>query len=85
MSRKNMVENFVCMDDVTGHMMEHNSVVYNPKTDDIETRKQRLHKAILEYYEIDLSELELDRLCSYDVNQLNDFVRDLSDIINEYK
>lgn len=76
---------FVCLDEITGCVLEINPVIYNPGKDSIAFRTELLYRTINDHLGIKLSSEQLISLTRYEVHQLKDFVRDLREIIRKEK
>lgn len=85
MNRDMKNSSFVCLDDITGNQEPLNYVIYNPIKDSVSFRVDNLFKIIKECIGVELTSEQLIHLTKYDVTDLNDFVRDLQDIIMKAK
>lgn len=76
---------FVCLDDIVGHPVEMNHVIYNPAKDNMAFRAERLFKTIKEGCNVELTSDQINHLIKYDVYQLKDFTFELRAIVEAAK
>lgn len=82
-----MVDNtndFVCISDVTGTYIPMNKVMYNPVLP-IPSRKNMLQKISKEYFNVKLTETQLESLCECSNAQCYIFIEKYRDIISQNK
>lgn len=75
------VNPFVCVDDIVGHPVELNHVVFNPYTKDKKELRCSLFDKILSLFGYELTDEELDKLCSYDRYSTSEFTSDIRMIL----
>ena len=78
-------DSFVCLDDVTGSVEDLNYVIYNPTKDSKEERIAKLYDIVEMRFGIRLWESDAYRLTDYDEFSLNEFVKDLKNVIRNNK
>lgn len=80
---KNDLKNqtFVCLDDIVGYPVEMNTVIYNPTKDTVAYRIDLLYNTIKEAFGIELTSAQLTHLTLYQSHQLEEFKKELQDII----
>ena len=77
---------FVCLDDIVDTIGGFNPVIYNPNRQYVQAeRVEMLYRTMKKYLDIDLTSDELDRLTLYDSQELDKFIVDLREIVNEKK
>ena len=76
---------FVCLDDISCHIEEFNNVIYNPNTDGIPERVDKLFRIIKERFDVELTSEQLIHLTKYESYQLEEFVDELKKYINAKK
>jgi hypothetical protein len=77
---------FVCLDDIVDTIEGFNPVIYNPNRQYVQAeRVEMLYRTMKKYLDIDLTSDELDRLTLYDSQELDKFIVDLREIVNEKK
>lgn len=78
-------ETFVCLDDIVDHPVELNVVIYNPSKDNIAYRSELLYRTIKKELGIELTSDQLNHLILYQTYQLDEFKKELKEIINNAK
>lgn len=72
---------FVCLDDIVGHPVDMNHVIYNPSKDNMAFRAERLYKTIKEGTGVELTSDQINHLIKYDSHQIKDFIIELREIV----
>lgn len=83
MSNK-LSKKFVCLEDIKGHMVLENDVIYNPYSEDKDQSKKNINRVIQHRFGFSLTDDQLNKLTSYDCFEIDEFISDLKTIIREH-
>ena len=82
---RNNPNTFVCLDDIVDHPVDLNYVIYNPSKDNLAFRAELLYKTVKEGLDIELTSDQINHLIKYEVHQLNEFISDMRQIVDNVK